>query len=132
MPSGEVTVTAIVPLAIDDAFIAFRDDIDRWWGAGRSGATVIRFEGDRLIEASTTGAETLASVSSWEQPTRIEMAWNGPHSEPGDSVVVEFAQEPTGTRVTVRHFRIGVEPAAVTSAIIGLWWGDLLSRFQQH
>jgi uncharacterized protein YndB with AHSA1/START domain len=60
------------------------------------------------------------------------MEWNGPHSQPGDTVIVEFRPESTGTGVTVHHRREGVNPEDVTAAILGLWWGDLLSRLKDQ
>ncbi len=109
------------------------EGIDRWWVRATSTDTVVRFEGHRLLAASIDGAEGLATVSGWDPPNRIEMDWSGPHSQPGDTVGVDFQPESQGTRVTVRHRRSGVEPGQVISAILGLWWGDLLSRLQhQH
>lgn len=132
MPVGEATVTAIVRLPVETAFAAFTEQIDRWWVRKPFGAsdTVVRFEGGRLIAASIDGAELLAIVSEWDPPTRIEMEWRGPHAKPGDAVIIEFRPESGGTRVSVLHRRQGLKPADVTAAILGLWWGDLLSRLQ--
>ncbi|MGI8518986.1 MAG: SRPBCC domain-containing protein [Acidimicrobiia bacterium] len=132
MPKGEVIVTAVVPHSIDEAFATFTNEIDRWWVRSGKRDTVVRFEGDRLVEASPTGAETLGTVSRSEPPIRIEMDWIGPHSETGDTVVVEFSSEGAGTRVTIRHLRPGIENAGALSAVIGLWWGEILSRFQHR
>ena len=134
MPVGEVTVTTIVGLPVDDAFAIFTEHIDRWWVRKPFVASdaVVRFEGDRLVAATINGAELLATVSKWDPPTRIEMEWNGPHSQPKDTVSVEFRPESDGTRVTVLHRRQGVKPDDVTAAILGLWWGDLLSRLKHQ
>jgi uncharacterized protein YndB with AHSA1/START domain len=132
MPVDEVTITAIVALPVEEAFTVFTEDIDRWWVRETSTDTVVRFEGDRLVAASIDGAELLATVSEWDPPTRIAMDWNGPHSQPGDMVGVDFHPESDGTRVTVRHRRGGVGPEQVIAAILGLWWGDLLSRLQHR
>ena len=90
--------------------------------------TIVRFEGDRLVSVSPSGAAVLATVSTWDAPTRLALQWEGPHSQPRDEVVVEFEAEPDRTRVTIRHQREGVTPAAVESAVLGLWWGDVLQR----
>ena len=132
MPVDEVIVTAIVALPIEEAFTTFTENIDRWWVREPSTDTVVRFEGDRLVAASVNGAEVLATVSEWDPPTRIAMEWNGPHGQPGDTVGVEFHPESDGTRVTVRHYRGGVGPEQAIAAILGLWWGDLLSRLQDR
>ena len=134
MPVGEVEVTAIVRLPVEQAFAVFTEHIDRWW-VRKPFATsdaVVRFEGNRLVAASLDGAEVLATVSEWDPPTRIEMEWSGPHSQSGDAVTIEFRPEPGGTRVTVVHRRDGVKSEDVTAAILGLWWGDLLSRLQDQ
>jgi len=130
--SGEVTITAIVPLEIDAAFSAFTTDIDRWWVRGPESGTVVRFEGERLLEVSTDGAVTLATVTASVPPTHIELDWDGPHSAPGDKVIVDFVPDAGGTRVTIRHRRQGIESAGALSAVIGLWWGDRLSKLQRR
>ena len=134
MPVNEVTVTAIVRLPVEKAFATFTDQIDRWWVRKPFVASdsVVRFEGNRLVAASIDGAELLATVSEWDPPTRIEMEWSGPHAKPGDAVIIEFRPESGGTRVTVLHRRQGLKPEDVTAAILGLWWGDLLSRLQDQ
>ena len=130
MPVGEVVVTTLVPLAPERAFASFTDDIDRWWQRtppqGRD--SVIRFERDRLVAVSDAGADVLATVTDWSPPRRLDLDWRGPHAQDGDTVVIEFEPEGDGTRVTIRHRRPGIDPAATVSAIIGLFWGDLLGR----
>ncbi|MGH8928542.1 MAG: SRPBCC domain-containing protein [Acidimicrobiia bacterium] len=130
MPAGEVTITTVVGAPVEEAFAAFTEHVDRWWGRERPAETVVRFEGKRLIAVSVDGAELLATVTKWIPPTRLELQWSGPVSLPGDTVIVAFDPEKTGTRVTVRHRRAGIKPEETRSAVIGLWWGDLLSRMQ--
>ena len=131
MANGEVAITAIVPLTVEAAFSSFTKDIDRWWARGSEGGTVVRFEGERLLEVSTNGAVTLATVTASVPPNQLELDWSGPHSEPGDKVVIDFEPAEPGTRVTIRHRRPGIESAGAMSAVIGLWWGDRLSRLQR-
>ena len=130
VPADEVVVTSVVALPVERAFSAFTDDIDRWWqrAPGRNHDAIVQFERDRLVAVSPVGSEVLATVSSWDPPRRLDLDWNGPHAKPGDSVVVEFDPEPRGTRVTIRHRRRGLAPEAVEAAVVGLWWGDLVSR----
>ena len=130
VPTGEVVVTAVVGLGLEEAFSAFTEQIDRWWRRGRAkdAEAIVRFEGDHLVSVTPAGASVLATVSAWEAPDRLELDWQGPHSRPGDVVVVEFEPEPGRTRVTVRHRRAGASPAAVETSIVGLWWGDVLQR----
>jgi uncharacterized protein YndB with AHSA1/START domain len=130
MNEGEVAVTATVGLPIQAAFDSFTNDIDRWWVRGKAKDSVIRFEGSRLLEATSTGIAVLAAVKNWQPPNQIELDWSGPYSQAGDSVLIEFATETSGTRITIRHRRPGLALADTASAVVGLWWGDLLSRYQ--
>jgi len=130
VPADEVVVTSVVALPVEQAFSAFTDEIDRWWQRTPGGDrdAIIQFENGRLVAVSRVGSEVLATVSSWHPPRRLDLDWNGPHAKAGDGVVVEFDPEPRGTRVTIRHQRRGLAPEAVEAAVVGLWWGDLLSR----
>lgn len=126
MPAGEVVVTTVVAAPADRAFAAFTDGIDRWWK--RPGGTVVRFDGDRLVAVSHTGAGVLAVVCGWDPPRRVDLQWHGPHAAPGDTVTVEFAPEGAGTRVTVTHRRDGIRPQDAMADVLGLWWADTLRR----
>jgi uncharacterized protein YndB with AHSA1/START domain len=130
VPAGEIVVTGVVTLPVEQAFTAFTEDIDRWWQrpAGRGGDAIIRFESDQLVSVSASGSQVLAAVTSWNPPRRLDLEWRGPHARPGDGVVVEFDPEPPGTRVTIHHQRRGISPQAVEAAVVALWWGDLLGR----
>jgi uncharacterized protein YndB with AHSA1/START domain len=131
MNEGEVTVTAVVPMTIAAAFDRFTNEIDQWWVREKGRGNVVRFAGTQLVEGSANGVAVLAEVRAWEAPTRIELDWNGPFSQPGDSVLIEFASASGGTRVTIRHRRGGLQAADTMAAVIGLFWGDLLSRLQR-
>jgi uncharacterized protein YndB with AHSA1/START domain len=130
MPIGEVTVTTLVAVPIDEAFRLFTERIDRWWirTPGTEADSIVRFEAGRLVATTSRGVEVLANVANWDPPTTVEMDWRGPHSRPGDRVAIEFQSEAGGTRVTVRHHREGVRPEEATAAVLGLWWGGVLSR----
>jgi hypothetical protein len=130
VPKGEVVVTGVVALAPNEAFAAFTDQIDRWWRRppGSARDEKVEFDGRRLVAVSPARVDVLATVTEWDPPTRLRMDWNGPHGEPGDTVAVEFEPDGHRTRITIRHRRRGLEPQAVESAIVGLWWGDLLAR----
>jgi uncharacterized protein YndB with AHSA1/START domain len=131
MPQGEVTVTTVVAIPVEEAFTLFTERIDRWWvrPPGTETGSVVRFEGGRLVAVTSQGVEVLASVATWDPPAVLELDWSGPHSRPGDRVTIEFQPEPEGTRVTVRHHREGVRPEETIAAVLGLWWGSVLSRF---
>jgi hypothetical protein len=126
---GEVLATTRVGLGIDDAFCALTADIDRWWqrDPARPDA-IVQFQGDRLVSVAADGTEVLAEVARWSPPSLVELSWHGPHSQPGDVVVVELSQEGVGTRVTIRHRRDGLVPGGGDGGTTGTWWGDLLCR----
>ena len=128
--TGEAVVTGVVALPAEQAFVMFTDEIDRWWQRRRGDdpAAIIRFEGERLVAVTAAGAEVLATVATWSPPDRLDLDWLGPHGLPGDRVAIEFEPHGGGSRVTIRHQRGGLSPAAVESAIIGLWWGDVVAR----
>jgi hypothetical protein len=126
---GEVLATTRVGLAIDDAFLAFTEDIDRWWqrDPARPDA-IVQFQGDRLVSVAAEGTEVLAEVAQWSPPSLVELRWHGPHSQPGDVVVVELSQDGVGTRVTIRHRRDGLVPGGGAGGTTGTWWSDRLRR----
>jgi uncharacterized protein YndB with AHSA1/START domain len=128
MAESAVTVTCLVPVPVERAYALFVEHIDRWWVRDRAPEAIIRFEGDQLVEATSEGAKVLATISAIEEPARIELAWEGPHAQPGDTVEIRFEPEATATRVTVSHLRPALQPNDVAVAVLGLWWGDLLSR----
>ena len=130
MTAGEVVASTRVALGGDAAFRVFTDDIDRWWrrDPARPDA-VVQFQGDRLISVSADGAELVAEVARWRPPTLVELRWLGPHAKDGDVVVLEFAPDRSGTRVTVRHRQIGMASGRAGTGGAGLWWADLLRRF---
>ncbi|MGA7272740.1 MAG: SRPBCC domain-containing protein [Acidimicrobiia bacterium] len=124
--TDQITVTCVVDVSPDRAFVLFTDHIDRWWkrSPGSAAAPEVRFENGRLMEHG----EILGVVSSWDPPRRIEMDWLGPHSQGGDRVVITFDPDSGGTRISVTHRRVGMAPESATAAVLGLWWGDILSR----
>ena len=128
MADSAVTVTCLVRLPAERVFTLFIEHIDRWWVRDRSHDAIIHFEADRLVEASRDGVQVLATIASVDAPNRIELAWQGPHAQPGDTVEILFEPEAEETRVTVHHQRTALTPSDVAVAVLGLWWGDLLSR----
>lgn len=129
MTRGEVVATTRVGLGVDDAFRIFTDEIDRWWHRDELHPdAVVQFEGDRLVSVNAEGTVLLGEVARWSPPSLVELRWHGPHAQPGDRIVLEWASEGSGTRITIRHRRDGLTPADAMGAVVGLWWGDVLRR----
>ena len=127
MTTGEVVTTTRVGLDVDDAFRVFTDGIDQWWRRDLACPdAVVQFEGDRLVSVATDGVELMAEVAHWTPPTLVELRWYGPHAHGGDVVLIEFAADGAGTRVTVRHRQDDLPAGG--SGVPGLWWADLLRR----
>ena len=134
MPDDEVIVTCVVSLPVEEAFTMFTQRVDQWWvrAPHDDPGTVVSFVGDHLVGASVSGASVLASITGWDPPTRLDLAWSGPHAHAGDTVAIEFQSESGATRVTVRHRRPGLRSQDAAAAVVGLWWGDLLTRLARH
>lgn len=129
MAVGEVLVAALVAVPVDDAFESFTRGIDRWWQRDRpSPDAIVQFEGDRLVAVTPRGVQLLAEIERWTPPSLVSLRWSGPPAKPGDRVIIEFSPEGNSTRVVVRHQRSGMVPQDVEAAVIGLWWGDIVSR----
>jgi hypothetical protein len=128
MPANEVVIATVLPQRRDRAFALFTASIDAWWERteGQEMAT-ITLDAHGLVATLGARVETIANVTAWDPPARIELAWHGPHSRPDDQVVIEFDELDAMTRVTVRHRRTGIAPA--TGGALGLWWADRLRAF---
>jgi uncharacterized protein YndB with AHSA1/START domain len=156
-PGDEATVTVSVAVAPTQAFRAFTEEIDQWWGrgpkfrlAGRQPGT-LEFEpraGGRLFETFETASGPqlveFGRIKVWNPPARLVFEWRNANFAPGEVTEVEVRFEATerGTRVTLHHrgwaalraghpARHGLEGAAV-SRFIGLWWGELLGSLREH
>jgi uncharacterized protein YndB with AHSA1/START domain len=137
MTTDRVTVSTLVTAEPDEAFAIFTTEVDAWWRrSGRhreeAAGSVVRFERERLVEVSPSGATELGRVLAWEPGRRLALEWLGPRLGPGDRTVVEVRFEPVadGTRVTLEHRGwTDLEPGSAAASVIGLWWGDLLAGY---
>lgn len=137
MTTDRVTVSVVVTTSPDEAFTIFTTEIDAWWRRSPRhrralAESVVRFEGDRLVEVSAAGAAELGRVLAWEPGKRLAMEWLGPRLIPAGRTVVEVRFEAAGggTRVTLEHRGWpGLVPGDAASSIVGLWWGDLLASY---
>ncbi len=152
-----VVVTTTVAVPPDVAFEAFTEEVDLWWRRGPrfrwlvEGRGRLRFEpceGGRLIEeAIEPGREhiVVGEVRVWKPGERLELEVRDRANAWGETttVEIEFAAEGARTRVTVRHrgfgrlaadhpVRRGLGVGPAFDAMMGLWWGDLLTVFGAH
>jgi uncharacterized protein YndB with AHSA1/START domain len=109
---NEVQATVLVETDPARAFRLFTDEVDRWWRRGeRYGGPEVtghRFEGrvgGRFLELSGETEAALGSITVWEPPDRLAFTWRQSNWTPGEvtEVLVTFAPEAGGTRVTLRH-----------------------------
>lgn len=144
-----VTVTTRVDVDAATAFEVFTSDIDRWWRRGRrfrfvDGEGTLEFVEGRLVERGGGGSHEVGRVLAWQPGAQLSFEFRGRLFRPGDVTVVDVRFEPEagGTRVTVVHrgwdslpadhpAKHGYEGTAFT-AMIGLFWGDLLLPLQRR
>jgi uncharacterized protein YndB with AHSA1/START domain len=135
-----VSKLAVCPLA--EAFAAWTQRIDDWWPRARTlgGDAVERVvleagvEG-RFFERWHDGSEHVrATVTAWEPPDRLELAWIDGDAAGTDVTVLFAAAGPASTRVTIEHRGFerlagGAEVRARYSEGPGSAWNGPLSAF---
>ncbi|RUO93798.1 activator of HSP90 ATPase [Corallococcus sp. AB018] len=154
MTADRARVTTFVAVSPLDAFEVFTEETDLWWKKGpryrglQNPRGVLRFEppgpGGRLLESFENDIYEIGRVLVWEPGARLVFQWRASNFSPGETTEVDVRFEPTfgGTRVVLEHrgwdairmdhpVRHGQDGAA-TVATIGLWWGDLVTRYRLH
>jgi uncharacterized protein YndB with AHSA1/START domain len=114
-----------------DAFAVFTERIGDWWplqlhGIYQADTAGVWFEGERVVERSTAGEESVwADVVSWSPPERLVLLWYpGGTPEDGTLVEVTFTPDEDGTRVVLSHSGwevLGDEAAQGRAAYAGGW-----------
>jgi uncharacterized protein YndB with AHSA1/START domain len=153
----QVRVTVFVAVAPAEAFRAFTEEIDLWWGKGprfritSHGPSAITFEpslGGRLLErVDTPGGPQLVEkgrITAWEPPSRFVFDWRGINFLPDEKTEVEvrFTAAEDGTNVEVCHRGWSKLPAShpvrhgqdvpAFIGMLGSWWGALMSSLREH
>ena len=130
-----------VDCAVEEAFRVFTEDAMSWWPvATHSIHETVReivFEprkGGEVYEVSTAGEKGhWATVTGWEPPARLVLAWNI-LERPGEQTEVEvrFTPEGDGTRVELEHrgWEAVAEGAAEKRADYDTGWGHVLGRYE--
>ncbi len=145
-----VRVTTVVAVDPATAFDIFTGEIGIWWKPkvdlfreGRTG--LMRFEGDRLVEAYDSGdAFEVGRVLEWKPGENLRFEWRQGDFVAGDITEVDVRFEPAthGTRVTIEHrgwdriapghpARHGYTGEAFVS-MVGLRWADLLTAYRRR
>ena len=126
--TDEVVIATHIGQPRERAFELFTQSVDDWWQRTEDQHTaVISLDEGGLVASSSGTVEVIAHVAVWNPPSRLELDWHGPHSKPGDRVLVEFEDLGISTRVIIRHRRAGLAPAQADGGVIGLWWADRLA-----
>jgi uncharacterized protein YndB with AHSA1/START domain len=129
-----------VDCAVEEAFRVFTADALSWWPVeSHSIHETVReivFEpevGGEVYEVSTDGEKGhWATVTAWEQPDRLVLAWNIQQAESvATEVEVRFVADGTGTRVEVEHrgWEALVEGGAEKRASYDTGWDVVLGKY---
>jgi uncharacterized protein YndB with AHSA1/START domain len=129
-----------VDCAVEEAFRVFTADALSWWPVETHSIheTVreIVFEaevGGEVYEVSTDGEKGhWATVTAWEPPDRLVLAWNILQAEPvATEVEIRFVADGTGTRVELEHrgWEALAEGAAEKRANYDTGWDFVLGRY---
>ena len=135
-----VRKVVMVDCAVEEAFRVFTEDALSWWPvATHSIHETVREivfepgEGGEVYEISTAGEKAhWATVTGWEPPGRLVLAWNI-LERPGEQTEVEvrFTAEGDGTRVELEHrgWESLAEGAAQKRADYDTGWGYVLGKY---
>jgi uncharacterized protein YndB with AHSA1/START domain len=129
--AAPVVRTVHVLCGLERAFAVFTERITDWWpqrqyGLFEADTLGVWFEGERLVERSTSGEEGVwAEVLEWSPPTRLALSWRpGRTPAEGTVVEVEFIADDDGTRVVLSHHgweRLGDRAAEARAAYDSGW-----------
>jgi uncharacterized protein YndB with AHSA1/START domain len=139
--TAPVVRTVHVRCAPERAFALFTDRITDWWPLQRHGlykdqTLGVWFEGERLVEKSSSGEEDAwAEVLEWSPPGRLAISWH-PGTPPEDATIVEveFLADDDGTRVVLTHHgweRLG-DLAAEARGTYAQGWQSVLEGYVAH
>jgi uncharacterized protein YndB with AHSA1/START domain len=130
-----------VDCAVEEAFRVFTEDALSWWPVATHSihekVREIVFEpgeGGEIYEVSTTGEKGhWATVTGWDPPARLVLAWNV-RERPGEQTEVEirFTPEAAGTRVELEHrgWEAIAERAAEKRASYDTGWEHILGLYE--
>lgn len=133
-----VTVTA----PLDEAFEVFTKRLAKWWplethsiGKERIETVVVDgHAGGQIYERLEDGTEARwATVTAWEPPRRLVLAWQvNPDRPVPTEVEVRFSEEGAGTRVDLEHRGWEqYEDAQEASSYYETGWDLVLDRYVQ-
>jgi hypothetical protein len=138
-----VRKTITVDCTVEEAFRVFTTDATSWWPVAThsiKGEEVRRVvfeegEGGRVYEETAAG-ETghWATVSVWDPPGRLVLAWNILEREAAPTEVeVRFLAEGDATRVELEHRGWeAIAEAATKRENYDTGWGQVLGAFERR
>ena len=125
----------LVSTVPERAFALFTAHIGRWWplrdfsvfGAD----ALVAFEGDRLVERSSSEVSVWAEVLEWDPPATLRLRWHPCRDATrATDVSVTFVPHEDGTKVTlVHHGWERVEDPAAAAEEYGHGWPAVLRTF---
>ncbi|MEQ1506693.1 MAG: SRPBCC domain-containing protein [Myxococcota bacterium] len=160
MSADLARVSVVVEVPPEVAFRVFTEDIDRWWRRGLAYRVAGRARGIVHLEPHVGGAlyesfdgpdgptiVPTGRITAWEPPDRLAFDWRSVTFAPAETTAVEVRFEAhasargPATRVIVTHagwdairpdhpVRHGLASGPFL-AMIGRWWGDLLSSLRE-
>ncbi|MFK7928976.1 MAG: SRPBCC domain-containing protein [Myxococcota bacterium] len=141
-----VRVERCVNASIERSFVAFTEEIHRWWRPEPRfrwlvGGGTLRFTDGQLVEESGDERFIVGPVLAWEPSHHLAFGWRGPSFSGDEStrVDVRFVQDGPRTRVILEHsgwaqirpdhpVRRGTKDTPAFRALLGLYWGESLGR----
>jgi hypothetical protein len=106
--------SVLLPIEPGEAFLVFTRDIAKWWPRNKGHSVfgdesrtcgIEPFAGGEIFEESISGQRAVwGTVRRWEPGRVVEFSWHpGRDEETAQAVVVTFAAEAGGTRITLEH-----------------------------
>jgi uncharacterized protein YndB with AHSA1/START domain len=104
-----VVKQATVPLAIEEAFTAFTDEIGAWWPLATHsialdnavGVTMAPHAGGQITETAADGTTHVwGTITAWAPPTRVAFTWH-PGNPPDEATNVEVVFDAAGPKQTL-------------------------------
>src|SRR5215203_6486606 len=101
---------------VDHAFEIFTGQIDLWWPRGhrKDADAAMVFDGKQIIERAADGREwTMGRVAEIDPPRFLALDWFPGSPAAPTSVEIRFAENASGTTITVTHRALSAEAETI-------------------